>query len=268
MSLKRKIAPGGLLSAWDWKCRFQRLGLPLRHAWKNAFSQELKAAFVSCGVEHLPPKLRSRPMSVVDVGANDGTWLASLSKFCCIEHGEAFEPNPESFERLRARFRGNTNICLHRAAVGERPGTLMLKIMASTDFSSFLPVSSLVEKQYGHDAARVIYEVPVEVTTLDAALTSLESIDLLKVDVQGFERSVFSGAYQTLKRTRAVLVEANLKSHYMGDDTLGSLYELLTKEHGLVFWDMSPPYRGRDGCALWTDAIFLNETAPPEHKAR
>ena len=258
MSLKRKIAPGGLLSAWDWKCRFQRLGMTRRQAWKHAFSQDLKAAFVSSRVEHLPPKLRSRPMVVVDVGANDGIWLASLSEFCCIEHAEAFEPNPESFGRLRARFHRKANICLYQAAVGEKPGTLMLKIMASNDFSSFLPVSRLVEKQYGREAARVTQEVPVEVTTLDTALRSLESIDLLKVDVQGFERSVFSGAYQTLKRTRAVLVEANLKSHYLGDDTFGSLYELLTKEHGLVLLGYVPSV-SRSGWMCPVDRCHLSK---------
>jgi len=258
MSLTRQIAPVWLATLWDWRRRLKHCGLSPGQSWKGAFSRELQQDLLRSRVEYLPRELRADLRTVVDVGASDGLWLASLCRFCNIAHAEAFEPNPDIFRRLQVRFERDPRIHLHQAAVGRRPGTLTLQVMGSAEFSSFLVVRSLVEKQYGGNAARLEQEVPVDVTTLDAALNPATGIDLLKVDVQGFEREVFSGACATLRRTRAVLVEVNFKSHYEGDETFGSMYELLTKDHGLVFWDMSPPFRGRDGSALWADAVFLS----------
>ena len=81
-------------------------------------------------------------------------------------------------------------------------------------------------------------------------------MDLLKIDVQGFERAVLAGARYVLKNTRAVLMEVNLQSHYAGDDTLPALWNQLAAQ-GFSLWSLSPPFTGADGKALWADALFL-----------
>ena len=81
-------------------------------------------------------------------------------------------------------------------------------------------------------------------------------MDLLKVDVQGFEQAVLSGARRVLESTRAVLIEANLQSHYVGDDTFPSLWNSLASQ-GFSFWSLSLPYTGSGGKALWADAVFV-----------
>ena len=63
----------------------------------------------------------------------------------------------------------------------------------------------------------------LEVCTLDSVLPESKLVDLLKIDVQGFERAVLSGAKRVLGNTRAVLIEATLQSHYVGDDNFPAL---------------------------------------------
>jgi len=74
-------------------------------------------------------------------------------------------------------------------------------------------------------------------------------VDLLKIDVQGFERAVLLGARRVLGSTRAVLIEVNLQSHHAGDDTLPTLWNQLA-ELGFSFW------------SLWADAAFVKGIEP------
>jgi hypothetical protein len=82
-------------------------------------------------------------------------------------------------------------------------------------------------------------------------------VDLLKVDVQGFESAVLFGAQRVLRNTRAVLLEVLLKSHYKGDHTFPELWNQMT-EYGFSLWSLSEPYSGSEGEALWADAVFVN----------
>jgi thiazole synthase ThiGH ThiG subunit len=103
---------------------------------------------------------------------------------------------------------------------------------------------------------RVAAQVPVQVQTLDHMTRELERVDLLKLDVQGFERQVLAGGHETLQRTTALLIEANFVSHYASDDSFGTLTELLARA-GFELWDLSPPFHAPNGRALWCDAVFV-----------
>src|SRR5581483_3226870 len=100
-------------------------------------------------------------------------------------------------------------------------------------------------------------QISTKVVPLDDVLHDDEPIDLIKIDVQGFEHSVLRGALKTLQRTRALLVETNFTSHYCGDGSFGTLFNHLT-ELGFEFWNVSAPYRGSKGRALWAHGVFLN----------
>jgi hypothetical protein len=151
---------------------------------------------------------------------------------------------------------------LHPLALGAEHGELALNIMKHSNFSSFLaPVSSLRE-HYGAPSAAIARQARVRVQMLDDFFADGTTLDLLKIDVQGFERHVLAGARRTLARTRSIFIEANLVSHYQGDDTLGGIVSLLF-EVGFDPWDLSAPFRAPDGRALWCDATFINRSVTP-----
>ncbi|HEX8847116.1 MAG TPA: FkbM family methyltransferase [Pyrinomonadaceae bacterium] len=259
----RNLIPAGLLRTLEWKARFGTVGFRSTAALRAVASRTHRDALVNSRVEQLPPSLRSHLSLVVDVGANTGQWLSSLQKLLSIKRAEIFEPNPEAFKILRSNLGDKPGIRLHQTALGMRSEISTLHVTRTSSLASLLRPSEMLEAQYTAQNASVVSEIEVPVTTLDAVLSEEEAIDLLKIDVQGFERPVLLGGIETLKRTRALLVEMNFVSHYEGDDTFASLTHLITQELGFEFWDMSLPHRGPEGRALWSDAVFINPAMRP-----
>ncbi len=178
--------------------------------------------------------------------------------FAKVHRLEAFEPNPEAFEVLKSRFDKRPDTHIHNLALGEELSTANLNVLESSDLSSLLPPNEVIEREYA-PGAKVIKQVPVKVVRLDDVISAEASIDLMKIDVQGFEHPVLRGAQKTLTRTRALLIETNFSSHYIGDGSFATLSNHLN-DLGFDFWDMSVPYRGGAGQALWADAVFVNRT--------
>lgn len=238
-------------------------GLPISvstHPWFSAFSPGMRRAIAGSRFALFPRWLR-RPLSfVLDVGANEGQWLTSLLVLVPVKEAWVFEPNPDAMQRCRMRAAQYPGITFHEVAVGAVLGRAVLHVTQSSDFSSLLiPNTTLIEAHYSNNPAKIIAEQMVEVTTLDKIVPLSKEIDLLKIDVQGVEREVLQGASLTLKRTAAILLEVNLRSHYDGDQTFGSLYSVL-EARGFELWSMSQPYLGTSGEALWADALFVNRS--------
>lgn len=259
----RRIIPSGLLRTFEWRTRFKAAGLDSKAALLTIASKANRDALVASRIEQLPRALRSKLSFVIDVGANTGQWISAIQKFIAIESAEVFEPNPEAFELLRSNLGHQTNFRLHQNALGMHQGVSTLHVTGESSLTSLLPPSKLLGEQYTNHSAQIVHEIQVPVKTLDAVVSGEAAVDLLKIDVQGFERPVLLGGVNTLKRTRAVLIEMNFVSHYQGDDTFASLMGLLTDQLGFEFWDISSPHRGPNGRALWSDAVFINPAMRP-----
>jgi FkbM family methyltransferase len=207
----------------------------------------------------LPLSFRRSPGFVIDVGANQGQWIGALLHLLPITEVWIFEPNPDALKICQKRIGKRPGIKYFDMALGETVGKITLHVTAASNFASALqPRVEFLEKHYSKNAARIVSSKQVEVTTLDSIVPESKSVDLLKIDVQGFERAVLSGARTVLTKTRCVLIEMNLQPHYVGDDTLPLLWSILA-DHGFSFWALSPPYAGRTGESLWADAVFLRK---------
>jgi FkbM family methyltransferase len=227
-----------------------------KRPWADAFSAAKRLAWEQSRLAILPQKLL--PLSfVIDVGANQGQWIGSLLEFLPVPEVWIFEPNPEAMKACRGRIGTRPGVTFFDLALGEAPGQAELHVTASSDFASILPPrSDFLEAHYGKNAAHVVEKKQIPVVTLDSLFAEPRTVDLLKIDVQGFERAVLCGARRVLENTRAVLLEVNLQSHYAGDDTLPALWNQLANQ-GFSLWSLSPPFTGVDGKALWADALFL-----------
>jgi FkbM family methyltransferase len=155
-------------------------------------------------------------MTYVDVGANIGTTtLAAAHAVGPTGRVIAFEPHPETFRNLAESVALNPElaprIILIDSAVGDSLGTTC--------------ISDLPENDVNHIDSEGI---PVTLTTLDHALADLTHIDLIKIDVEGYEKNVLAGARSTLAKTDAVYFEncaANFAQFgYSADD----LFDIFT----------------------------------------
>jgi FkbM family methyltransferase len=125
----------------------------------------------------------------VDAGANIGIYTAFLAR--CVGPAGAvysFEPAAQNFSRLRAATRKFSNVYISQAAVGERTGhsELYLSDSLNVDHRTYVTEPS---------GRRV---VQIEMVALDEYFRPGQRIDLIKMDIQGYELHALRGATRVL----------------------------------------------------------------------
>ena len=79
-----------------------------------------------------------------------------------------------------------------------------------------LPINVHSVDSLGYASKAQNLEIKVEVTTLDKVISGLKesSVDILKIDVQGFEVGVLKGARRALNKVKVVMIEVSLYDFY------------------------------------------------------
>ena len=158
--------------------------------------------------------------ALFDIGANIGqTAWAMLDAFPSADI-YSFEPSPGTFETLKRTFAGESRVHVERLAMGERLGTLPFHVTAEHSVND-----SLLRPNW--EAGASVVEVPVETVTTYCASKGIASVDLLKIDTQGFDLHVLRGARQMLdeKRIRLFTCEVNFEPMYAEQATLIDLVQ-------------------------------------------
>jgi FkbM family methyltransferase len=167
--------------------------------------------------------------SFIDAGAHIG-WFTTLAALRVGKDGTviACEPYPPNVSTLKANLAENrcTNVQVIEAALGDRPGALAL---VAGDNSGTVTAAGWSE------------EDPTEVlaTTLDDVASGLDSVALLKIDVEGWEAHVLRGATETLSRTRRVLIEINKEALQKAGTSPEEILELLREAGFKTFMPMT-----------------------------
>ena len=149
--------------------------------------------------------------SIIDAGANIGYLTLNLARLSPKGVVYSFEPDSETFSKLAKNVSLNDfkNIRLFRTALGTRAGKGDLYRMYESNpgANRILPVKPRL----------AVRSETVEITSLDN-LDSREcfrEIDLIKVDVEGYELFVLEGTCNLIRRYKPILfvelVDQNLK---------------------------------------------------------
>ncbi len=129
---------------------------------------------------------------VVDIGANIGNHTVFFSRVCRASQVIAFEPQSECFANLLRNVQLNRleGVQCFRLGLGAAPGRAAVEL--------YKPWNSggLTLKEQADGAFEII--------TLDSL--SIPKIDVLKIDVEGFQKQVLEGAVETIKRTRPKII--------------------------------------------------------------
>src|ERR1043166_3085196 len=131
----------------------------------------------------------------VDAGANIGVYSQFLSR-CVGAEGivYSFEPSPDNFRRLQAATAHLGNVRANRAAVGDHTG--QSKLYLSDDLN-------VDHRAYAthEDSRRVI---SIEMIALDDYFKRGETVNLIKLDVQGYELHALRGAQRVLSENPGI----------------------------------------------------------------
>jgi FkbM family methyltransferase len=139
----------------------------------------------------------------VDIGANYGQMSLALAYGAQPEGTVyAFEPHPRLFKYLKHNAEGYPGIVPIQKAVSEEVGRFTLHVPRT--WRSDAGVSSL-----NSDFRKDTQGVEVETTSMDSEFEKAETIDVLKVDVEGHEDRVFAGGEMVLSggRVKNILFE-------------------------------------------------------------
>jgi FkbM family methyltransferase len=209
------------------------------------------------GLHMLPADLRLDDALVVDVGANEGTYVQAVLNLAPRAHVVAVEPTPEPLGLLRARFGADPRVTIVPSALGAQEGTATMHVTPVHTGASLLEPRAEIGERYGSPSGAwaTAQAVQVPVTTLDAVVGDRD-VALLKIDVQGGELGVLAGGTATLPRTRAIQCEIVFESHYEGDSPFPVLHRRM-EELGFALRDVSDFWRNADGTAMYGDACFV-----------
>lgn len=130
---------------------------------------------------------------VVDIGAHIGTMTIPMARLASVVY--AFEPMEENIKYLKQNIAQNNivNAVVHETAVGSRMGTV-----------------GMMHRNPSHTGGDTVEgEGNIPMVTLDSL--GLSRIDLIKIDVEGYEPEVLEGAAAVIKSQAPIIFfEINL----------------------------------------------------------
>ncbi len=188
--------------------RGTRLTIPGSDAWYPA---AIVGGFYEAIELDLLERLAACSRTVLDVGANIGIY-ACVAGTRLPDEGRliAFEPAPRNLEYLRRNLDDNglsDRVRVEPVAVGESAGETLLYLDADCGGNNSLAAGMVPNST---DA------VPVAVTSLDAFLASADlpsPVDLVKIDVEGYDGYVLRGAAGLLRDQRPTLLVEFVAGH-------------------------------------------------------
>lgn len=166
----------------------------------------------------------------VDAGANTGIHTLALASLVGPSGKVvAFEPSPEYSTRIGENIRLNPSLAsrieVHRSGLSDEAGTL--KLFESGEKAGNAYMAKEYDSTLWNRFAPDIYtECPV--IPLDTVIPTTK-VDLIKIDVEGMEAKVFSGAMNIIRRDKPILIYETLVDDF-GVERTGKMNTLVNDE--------------------------------------
>lgn len=196
-------------------------------------------------------------ITLIDVGASEGEFTASLDGFCGLSRALLIEPQPMRCEKLHKKF-AEPRYSVACTAVADKEGRLDMEILNFDYSSSILPVKRNKAEVNAMLDLGVREIVNCRLATLDTLVQEAQfvgPVDLLKIDVQGAEHLVLAGAKATLSRTRILWTEVSFQPLYEGSATIEQVIAACQNQ-GFLLKHVMEGFRANNGELLQADALF------------
>jgi len=195
--------------------------------------------------------------TVFDVGANRGQTVEALLKFAPDAAIHSFEPGSKVFEELQQAYGDRRNVRLHRMALGSKTEQRSMQIRDDS------LLNTLVSSTAG--AAGASTET-IEISTVDeiAALNGISHLDLLKMDVQGWEMEVIRGASSLIANQNVMFIfaEVTFSANESEMQQFGEFHDCMTRNDFTLCGFYEPMrYGPRKEFILFSNALYVSPAA-------
>lgn len=200
---------------------------------------------------------------ILDVGAHKGETIEDV-KAIFKKNIEiySFEPTRSLYLALQEKYRNDNNIHIYNLALGKDNSN---KILYKSDFS---PTNSLNKpniseyKKYGFAVADKLQnqqEEEISVMKLYDWIEEnrIESIDILKIDTQGYELNVLKGLENKIDIVSLIITELQFRDFYFNSDKFYMIFEYLYSK-GFILYDFIDFNKRTSGELVECDGIFIN----------
>ncbi len=192
---------------------------------------------------------------IVDVGGGTATTAVIFGKSYPKNDIFIFEPISSNFKFIEQVNERTSRWILINKAAGTATGKTQINIANRITASSLLRLNSDNKGTYG-EALSPRGREDIEITTLDLEIPKDKIVEILKLDVQGFELEVMKGGIDTLKRTKVIVFEVNNHQGFAGAPTYFEIDTFL-RERNFELNDILPGLRENEKLLDW-DAIYVN----------
>lgn len=162
-------------------------------------------------MKKIAEKLNAKKNIVVfDVGANIGKYTNTFISFIKTSYTiYCFEPLHTTFDILTSNTKQNSNILPFCLGLGDKTEDTIIYSNEKTNTQS-----SLIPRDMSHWGNEYNLSTPnkISITSLDefCSRNTINFIDFLKVDVEGFEWQFFKGGKQTLENKKIGIIQFEL----------------------------------------------------------
>ncbi|OOZ40922.1 FkbM family methyltransferase [Solemya elarraichensis gill symbiont] len=244
----------------------KRFQVPVKY-WMNA-----RARLLEEEMKFLSKIVNPRELAI-DIGGNRGIYTYRLWQLGAKV--EVFEPNPYCASVLEVwSVRRKPSVNVHCVALSDAPGTANLHIPVDEQGVEHDSSASLE-----HDDLSGVRDQLVNLRTLDSF--AFENVGFIKIDVEGHEFNVISGAKQILDSSKpALLVEIEqrhcnrpigevfdkIEGHGYRGFYLDRSGTLISLDNFSVDRDQNSDNFGNSSKSYINNFLFLHETRMSEHK--
>lgn len=194
-----------------------------------------------------------KPNVIFNIGALNGVEAILFSNHFPKSHVFLFEASLVPFKLTVDNVSGISNITPVLCGLGNVNGSKILNLFRNPGLNSFLEEFSDLEL---FSNKKILSEsVPIMKAETYCLENKIKKVDLICVDVQGFEIEVFKGFGNMLKEVSVIQTECTWKPKYKNQPSYKDVCDYL---HQFGFVEKTKQIDYVDGCDE-CDVIFVNE---------
>jgi FkbM family methyltransferase len=213
-------------------------------AYSHANAPDMKRGLLAAKKRGLNPKI------IIDIGAFEGNWTRMAKQIWPTAKIIMVEANEQKLEKL-STVQKEVGAEIHSALLGPSDGK-------EVDFFVMESGSSVFEEQ--SSIPRQAFKKTTR--SLDSLLSFLPSVDLLKLDTQGFELEVLRGASRLLSTAEAVLMEVSLIQINRGCPLIHEVLAFMQERRFYCYDILEIHRRLLDRATNQIDILFIRDNSP------